>query len=388
MNEDGALSPPPSKRRRLEAEVDGTTDRPLPPPSTSAAPPNVATEEPLRLFSWNINGISNFLQPSITNYIRRGPAGSSNSQNQSTDKSKQILTTSLRNFLQRHAWPQIVHLQEVKINPDDESTKRKVQHAVNRCRSGPDDGPHYRVHFCLPRDKYNATGFGKKVYGVATVIREDFMLNQVVSVREPEWDVEGRVLVVETRSRLSIWNLYGVNGTSNPYRDPVSGELSGTRHDRKLAFHKAMYDECRQLQDDGYGLIMAGDLNIARDHIDAYPKLREKPDQHVINRRDFVEKFYDDLGLVDTFRSLYLQKRAYTWLPRNKEWRSSCDRIDLILVSRSLVNNGQNGCGLIDADVLMTELDRGPSDHVPVSATLNIPDASTAPEDALFSATY
>lgn len=381
MNE--PVSPPSAKRRRRESDTGGAE---RPPPIAA----NRDAEHYLRLFSWNINGIANFLQPSIANYIKRGPAEAAGQLGPPpSNPAKQILTTSLRNFLQRHDWPQILHLQEVKINPDDEETKRKVQHAVNYCRSGPDDGPHYTVHFCLPRDQYNATGFGKKVFGVATIIRDDFMLSHVQTVRETDWDVEGRVLVVETYSRLSIWNLYGVNGTGNVYRDPQTGAVAGTRNDRKLAFHKSMFDECRRLEQAGYRLVLAGDFNITRESIDAYPKLREKPDQHMLNRKDFVDKFYEDangLRLVDTFRHLHPKKKKYTWLPRNKEWRSCCDRLDLVLVSRSLV---EEELGLHEADVLMTELDRGPSDHVPVSVTLSMPPAyDLFGGDALFDETF
>lgn len=290
----------------------------------------------------------------------------------STRKSDTPITTSLRNFLRRHDWPQILHLQEVKINPSDESTKAAVRYAVNNCRSGPDDGPPYVVHFCLPRDKYNANGFGKKVYGVATIIRQDFFDAEVSAVREVDWDLEGRVLVTETHSRLSIWNIYAVNGTANVYKSPDTGQPSGTRHDRKLAFHAAMLDECRRLEANGWRLVLSGDLNVASQPIDGHPRLRTKPDQHAKNRADFNTKFLDEdavdgLHAVDSFRHLHPNKKRYSWMPRTQEWKSSCDRVDYVLLSRSLL-----GPELVNADVLMTELDRGPSDHVPVYVQLDV----------------
>ena len=237
------------------------------------------------------------------------------------------------------------------------------------------------MRFCLPRDKHNARRFGRKVYGVASVIREDFLQRHVTRVREVEWDVEGRVLVTEVRARgrrLSVWNVYAVNGTGNAYRDPQTGGIAGTRHDRKLAFHEAMAGELAQLQDGGWDLVVAGDLNVAREDVDGYPKLRRDPVQHVRSREDFNDRFFVRAGgprLVDAFRWLHPRRKKYTWLPRNREWRSSCDRVDYTLLSRGLVDgdaSGLAGGALVEADVLMTELERGPSDHVPLFVELGL----------------
>lgn len=279
------------------------------------------------------------------------------------------VATSLRNFLRRHHWPQILNLQEVKINPSDLATQRAVENAVNKYASGPDEGPQYKVFFSLPRDQYNAKAFGRKVYGVATLMRTDFLLEEEATIREVDWDLEGRVLVVETKSKLSIWNIYAVNGTTSPYRDPKTGVVVGTRHDRKLMFHQLLLDECKQLEQDGYQVLLTGDMNIAPARIDGFPNLRTKPEQHVKNRTDFNEKFLDGgsgLRGIDTFRHLHPQQKKYTYHPRNVEWRTSCDRVDLIVASRTIVEKGM----LVEAGI--EEEDRGPSDHVPLYVTLNM----------------
>ena len=122
-----------------------TRFQPNPPPIAPPPPPHW-----LRIYSWNINGIQPFIQPSIGAFIK--PV------RPSIPRADAPITTSLRNFLRRHHWPQLVHLQEVKINPSDESTRRSVENAVNLCRSGADEGPRYQVRFCLPKDRYNANG--------------------------------------------------------------------------------------------------------------------------------------------------------------------------------------------------------------------------------------
>ena len=79
------------------------------------------------------------------------------------------------------------------------------------------------------------------------------------------------------------------------------------------------------------------------------------------------------------------------------EWKESCDRVDYVLLSRSLaarsgmvgVTNGEeigpapaegrdgvvtageeNGV-IKEADILMSEAERGPSDHVPIWVSLD-----------------
>lgn len=335
-----SISPPPSKRPR----------------STLDDPSRSTPASRLRVFSWNINGIGPFLQKSIASFVT--------SSNQQT--SAPAPSASLRHFLKRHGRPQILGLQEVKINPADLDTQARFRAAVNPTKRDAGDGdvgPEYLVHFCLPRDRYNATGFARKVYGVAVVIRRDFYDQHVDRVREVDWDLEGRVIIVETHSKLSIWTIYAVNGTFNHYRNPDTGKVVGTRHDRKLAFHKLMLDECLLLQERGYRLVLAGDFNVARSPMDGHPNLRIKPEQHVKNRADFEVKFlvraHTSLQAIDSFRFLNPGTEKYTYHPRNRAWKSSCDRVDLILVSRTL------GPFLLRADILESPAERGPSDHVP-----------------------
>lgn len=287
----------------------------------------------------------------------------------------------------------------MKINSQDEKTKAAVRRAVNhsptsekRSNSPMNDSgetgdasaseaePQYDVHFCLPKDKYNAHSFGGKLYGVATIIRTDFMQEEVLHVREVDWDIEGRILVIETKSKLAIFNVYAVNGTDRPYRDPSTGIVVGTRHDRKLAFHAHLLAECLALEREGWRVILAGDFNVAREEIDGYPHLRTQPHQHVLNRNDFNKKFFEEIAglmVIDTWRHVHGRKRGYTYYPRGREWGSSCDRVDLILVSRGFVHDlhqekksgrSVDQIRLLNAGIEESVAGRGPSDHVPLWA--------------------
>lgn len=277
-------------------------------------------------------------------------------------------------------------LQEVKINPEDMATRKAVEKAVLPDAKSLPGEPAYKVHFCLPRDKYNARGFARKVYGVCTIIRQDFYDSHVERVRECNWDVEGRVLVCETRAvgktpKLAIINLYAVNGTELPYKDPGSGQVVGTRHDRKLRVHALLQGECRKLEMNGFQVVLAGDMNIARTKLDGHPSLREYPRQHCVNREDFEARFFDaasgegkseqsevnsGLNMIDSFRHLHPGTAGYSYYPRTsaKAFGTSCDRVDMIILSRELESS------LKRAGIHETPADRGSSDHVPLYASL------------------
>ncbi|KAI9753437.1 MAG: hypothetical protein M4579_005157 [Chaenotheca gracillima] len=334
------VSPPPLRKKQAKtAQSLPTSNQPI-----SARDSGRMS---LRIFSWNVNGVGPLIQRNITSFF--GPASAK--------------TAPIRDFLSRHGWPQLVCLQEVKIKASDEVSQRALEVAVN-LGGGSDDAPTYVVRFCLPRDKFNARGFGGKLYGVACIVREDFWNRQVLRCREVDWDLEGRVLVLETRSKLAIFNIYAVNGTDSPYKNSQTGELAGTRHDRKLQFHKHLLDECRALEKRGFALALAGDFNIARTALDAHPTLRTSP-QHVLNRADFNKKFIDEgLRAVDTFRHLHGSQRKFTYYPRGRDWGSGCDRVDLILISNLLKGS------LLEADMLDSPAERGPSDHVPLFVTI------------------
>jgi exonuclease III len=206
------ISPPPAKRRKTGAQT-----------STPVVKQTLLEPEPLplldpnsiRIFSWNVNGITPFLQKSITSFFL---------VSKSTSDKDSIPPASLRGFLQRHKWPAVLFLQEVKIATKDIKTQDAVKAAVNSILplevSSGDKGPMYEAHFTLPNDPYNARGLrgSGKVYGVCSILRTDLRQRYEVNVRTVDWDKEGRVSVVElvTNSRkLAIFNIYAVNGTEN-----------------------------------------------------------------------------------------------------------------------------------------------------------------------------
>ncbi|KIV89356.1 hypothetical protein PV10_08932 [Exophiala mesophila] len=338
-----SISPPPIRRKfRPDPDsdthhVDSHTAQPRPQPQS------------ICIFSWNVNGIGPLLQRHLSFHPSTSQA-----------------LSPLRLFLQRHQWPQFLCLQEVKIANNDIPTQRSLQSAANY---GALSNEHtYTTFFSLPTDKYNATGFGGKVYGVATLVRDDSVPN-VNMTWTPAWSLEGRLLIHEMTDGMVVINGYWVNGTSNPYRNPTSGAIQGTRHDYKREFHRRLLEHVVRFQTHNKHVVLVGDMNIARSRLDGYPNLRTTPIQHVKNRADFNDKFFNsEVGMrgVDVFRHVKGDQPKYTYHPRgNKSWGHSCDRVDLIIVSESMID------AVVDTDICDSATERGHSDHVPLWVSID-----------------
>ncbi|KAL8851313.1 MAG: hypothetical protein Q9221_003758 [Calogaya cf. arnoldii] len=357
-----SVSPPPLKRWRIASVSPSTSTTALQssPPTLKIPRPQVKAnsgQTSICVYAWNINGVAPYLdrQPLIKNFF----------PTKSSTRSSTSPSHSLRACLQRWAFPQIVCLQEVKIAPSDTSSQASVRRIANST-SPSDDRPTepshlYDAHFNLPRDKHNATGFGGKVYGVCTLVRQDVAPSS--TTKAVDWDLEGRVLVTEVPDHgIVVFNIYAVNGTTNPYRDPESGKTIGDRHMRKRIFHIQLRNECSRYESRGWDVVIAGDMNVSQTPRDSYPQLRMGK-EHVINRQHFADTFMKGkdeggLGLRDSFREVHGLERKYSYRPPGKAWGDGMDRVDLILVSE--------GTKIMRADILDSELERGRSDHVPL----------------------
>lgn len=130
-----SISPPPLKRRRfVQSRSVGSPEHNVDRDSSASH---------LRIYSWNVNGLSPFLQPSVTCFFA--------SKGSNTSQSTEVGTPSLRDVLRRYDWPGMLLLHEVKIKPDDRASQRAIGKAVSRATSEPIEEPAYRALFVCQR---------------------------------------------------------------------------------------------------------------------------------------------------------------------------------------------------------------------------------------------
>jgi exodeoxyribonuclease-3 len=181
-----------------------------------------------------------------------------------------------------------------------------------------------------------------------------------VPLPRPAWDREGRVIAIALPElSLFILNVYAVNGSDRPHFDHERGEVHGDRHDFKRRFQADLIAYVQRMRA-AQRLLLVGDWNVSRSAIDTYPRLRsELP--HALARAMFNDTLMPALDVVDVFRELHPEQRAYTWFNRlAKPGRLDAARVDFALLSRTLLP------AVSKATVFDEPLQRFHSDHAPL----------------------
>ncbi|KAI0771614.1 Endonuclease/exonuclease/phosphatase [Trametes elegans] len=309
------------------------------PPGSSETLPSGST----RILCWNVETPVPFLQLPPTQ------ARSATNGEVTAGSNPRLL----RDLLERHDYPDFVCLQEVRARHNDKQWIAALRLAANH--GAHDSGPKYTLYHSLSR----ATR-GQRHFGVVTYAKEP---HEVVAVREVDWDAEGRVLILELQSGWALVNVYALNGSEYMWRDPLGRAAPKTRNERKREFNRLLMEECRAIQQRGLRLVLIGDFNISLTKRDCYPRLRtEYP--HGLARSEFLEQFIPALDVVDVFRELHPNKKAYSWFAKGKPQGKDCARVDYALVESGLRDN------VVDLTYLEDPQERGHSDHVPLLLTL------------------
>jgi exodeoxyribonuclease III len=236
--------------------------------------------------------------------------------------------------------PDVLCLQELRVRASDEDAVALLHAAL----------PGYSCGVSLNADRKNASFRGGRAHGVGTWVRSTLGPAHATF----PWDREGRVVATQVGGHV-VFNVYAVNGTARPYVDPASGSPVGTRYDFKRVFQRLVAGEMSRHRD---GLIAIGDWNVSQTAIDTHPRLRtEEP--HAFARTELRE-IAEELALVDAFRALHREARAYTWFNRRS---SSLDaaRVDFALVSKPLMPS------VVVAEIMPL---RAESDHAPIVLTM------------------
>ena len=247
------------------------------------------TASPIKLISWNVNGLRAALKKGFVESIRGLDAD-------------------------------IVAIQETKLQAP------QLTDAMTRI----DDYTAFWSHASV---KKGYSGVGVYTRLTPESVQEGF--------GHPEYDNEGRVLRLDFPD-FSFFNVYFPNGQMNDER---------LRY--KLDFYRDFFDHADGVRKAGRPVVIAGDFNTAHNEIDLKnPKSNEKRSGFLRVERDVLDRLVEN-GYLDTFRYLYPETVKYSWWSyrsaarrKNVGWR-----IDYFFVSRDLIDGGRVISAFIDNEV-------------------------------------
>ncbi|RPD67176.1 hypothetical protein L226DRAFT_549800 [Lentinus tigrinus ALCF2SS1-7] len=258
----------------------------------------------------------------------------------------------LRDLIRRHGFPDFVCLQEARARYSDKEWISALRLAANY---DADVGPRYTMYHSL-----NRATRGQRHFGVVTFVRDT---SAIAAAREVDWDAEGRVHILEMKSGWVLLNVYALNGSEFMWRDPLGQAAPKTRNERKREFNRLLMQECIALQQRGLRVVLIGDFNISLATMDCHPRLRtEYP--HGLARSEFLEQFFPGVGVIDIFRELHPDVKAYSWFAKGKPQGADCARVDYALVENCLQPN------VVDVSYLEDPKERSHSDHAPLLLTM------------------
>lgn len=175
-------------------------------------------------------------------------------------------------------------------------------------------------------------------------------------------DHQQRVIAATYQSStgpIRIVNVYCPNGQA----------LDSDKYVYKLEWFEALHDWLKTQLESYPQLVILGDYNIAPTDADVHDPKRWEGEVHVSEPERAALNKLIGLGLHDSFRLFEQAEKSYTWWDyRRMAFRRNAGlRIDHALVSDALLPS-----------VISCDIDKGPrsneqpSDHVPVTVTLNL----------------
>jgi len=245
---------------------------------------------PIKLISWNVNGLNAAMQKGFVDSIRSLDAD-------------------------------IVAIQETKLQQEKRTA---AMEAI--------DGYASFWAFSTQRKGYS---------GVATYCRQK-PLEVRYGLGVDRYDAEGRIVETDF-GPFVLFNVYFPNG-----------QMSEARLEYKLDFYRDFFAYTDALRAKGRSVIVCGDFNTAHNEIDLKnPKANENDSGFLRIERDWMDRI-TAAGYVDTFRHFHPEEVKYSWWTyrfkareKNVGWR-----IDYVMVSRDIIDKGWVQSAFIDNTVM------------------------------------
>lgn len=209
---------------------------------------------PLRLVTWNVNGIRSCVRKGFLDWLAESGAD-------------------------------VVALQEVRCEPVDLppelAAQRRFRHAA----------------WVTARSKRGYSGVG--------LLSRKPPLRLLDSLGEESFDREGRFLLAEFED-LAVASVYFPKGSGN--------DRDNARVPYKLAFTEHVFEVLgRERRERGKPIVLLGDVNVAPEPIDlARPKGNEKTSGFLPEERELLARCLSR-GWVDAYRALEPERVQYSW---------------------------------------------------------------------------
>ena len=193
----------------------------------------------------------------------------------------------------------------------------------------------------------------KKGYSGTGILTKYEPISVKYGINIDKHDEEGRVLTIEFE-KFFIISCY----------TPNSGDNLKRLDYRINEWDKDFFEYINSLKEQK-DIILAGDLNVAKDEIDIYEvKGHEKVAGFTKEERDSFSKFLN-MGYVDTFRNLHPEEQLFSFFSKrgnlkeqNKGWR-----LDYFIVNDNLRNIE------IEESYMLNKNKYDSSDHIPIICT-------------------
>ncbi|AWB35068.1 exodeoxyribonuclease III [Orrella marina] len=153
----------------------------------------------------------------------------------------------------------------------------------------------------------------------------------------PEFDHEGRLIVARWPG-LTIASAYLPSGSSGDERQAVKMRFLD-------AFLPWLEDRMKEHRESGQELIVCGDWNIAHKEIDLKNwRGNRKNSGFLPEERAWLDRIFEEIGLVDVFRKLEPGEDQYTWWSnRGQAWAKNVGwRIDYQIATPGIAGKASN----------------------------------------------
>lgn len=217
----------------------------------------------------------------------------------------------------------------------------------------------------FPHQEFTAAGFtcwafGEKQYNGVAICSREGLEDVVLGFSTPVADTQSRMI----RGRvgpLHIINVY-----------VPRGEKRGSdKYFYKLDWYQHFLHELTQNYSPEDLLLVVGDFNVTRGDLDVYdPQLLQDTVGTMPEEREALQDILQ-WGLVDTFRHLHPQKKAFSWWDYRGGafWKDQGMRIDYILCTEPLLQY----ITAVELDLWPRKRRKPtPSDHTPVVAAFHL----------------